>query len=107
METDEYCPICLEEYDRDTKQMDGIQNSDYESNCIHWACVACWQKIYRLRNVDDYCPICKRNITDWLKTHYETDDDESDDDQSESDNDEIDDNYSATGFVSGYTISAT
>ena len=83
-ETDETCPICLEAYDREIGRLkDGIRNSDCESNCPHWCCSMCWDKMYRQDNDTDCCPICKRDITDWLKTHYDNDDDDeydSDDD---------------------------
>lgn len=74
-ETDEQCPICLEAYDRDSgKLQDGIRNSDdFESNCPHWACCMCWDTMYK-QDKDTYCcPICKRDITYWLKTHYYSD----------------------------------
>jgi len=73
-ETDEQCPICLEDYDKEIGRLkDGIQNSDYESNCPHWCCCMCWDEMYR-QDKDTYCcPICKRDITDWLKTHYNDD----------------------------------
>ena len=76
-ETDETCPICLEAYDKEIGRLkDGIQNSEYESNCPHWCCCMCWDTMYR-QNADKYqCPICKRDITDWLKTHYDSDDDD-------------------------------
>ena len=76
-ETDETCPICLEAYDREIGRLkDGIQNSDYESNCPHWCCCMCWDTMYK-QDKDTYCcPICKRDITDWLKTHYDSDDDD-------------------------------
>jgi len=81
-ETDETCPICLEAYDREIRRLkDGIRNSDCESNCPHWCCCMCWDTMYREDNDTDYCPICKRDITDWLKTHYEDDEEEDDDEE--------------------------
>jgi hypothetical protein len=78
-ETDETCPICLEAYDKEIGRLkDGIQNSEYESNCPHWCCCMCWDTMYK-QDKDTYCcPICKRDITDWLKTHYDSDDDDDD-----------------------------
>lgn len=82
-ETDEKCPICLEEYDREIGRLqDGIQNSDYESNCPHWCCCMCWDKMYRQNKSEYHCPICKRDITCWLKTHYEDSESDSDSDSS-------------------------
>lgn len=76
-ETDETCPICLEAYDKEIGRLkDGIQNSEYESNCPHWCCCMCWDKMYRQNNDTYSCPICKRDITDWLKTHYDSDDED-------------------------------
>ncbi|NQX03138.1 hypothetical protein HQ447_20970 [bacterium] len=76
-ETDEQCPICLEDYDRDGgKLKDGIQNSNFESNCPHLCCCMCWDEMYK-QNKDNYsCPICRRDITEWLKTHYDSDNDD-------------------------------
>jgi hypothetical protein len=78
-ETDEQCPICLEAYDRDSgKLKDGIRNSTYESNCPHWCCCMCLEEMYK-QNEDDRCrcPICKRDITEWMdETYGEEDDDE-------------------------------
>jgi hypothetical protein len=70
-ETDETCPICLEAYDRDGgKLKDGIRNSNYESNCPHWCCCMCWDEMYK-QDKDEYnCPICKRDITEWIKDQY-------------------------------------
>jgi len=76
-ETDETCPICLEAYDRDSgKLKDGIRNSNYESNCPHWCCCMCWDEMYK-QDKDEYnCPICKRDITEWIDETYGEDDDE-------------------------------
>jgi hypothetical protein len=76
-ETDETCPICLEAYNRDSgKLKDGIRNSGYESNCPHWCCCMCWDEMYK-QNKDEYnCPICKRDITEWIDETYGEDDDE-------------------------------
>jgi hypothetical protein len=80
-ETDETCPICLEAYDREIGRLkDGIQNSGYESNCPHWCCCMCWDTMYKQNNDTYSCPICKMDITDWLKTHYDSDDDEEEED---------------------------
>jgi len=76
-ETDETCPICLEAYDREIGRLkDGIQNSNYESNCPHWCCCMCWDTMSRQDNDTYSCPICKTDITDWLKTHYYSDSDD-------------------------------
>jgi hypothetical protein len=76
-ETDETCPLCLEAYDKEIGRLkDGIQNSGYESNCPHWCCCMCWDTMYRQYKDTYCCPICKRDITDWLKTHYDSDDDD-------------------------------
>ena len=76
-ETDETCPICLEAYDRDSgKLKDGIRNSNYESNCPHWCCCMCWDEMYK-QDKDEYgCPICKRDITEWIEETYGENDEE-------------------------------
>ena len=68
-ETDEQCPICLEAYTEDKKK-DGIRCSDIPSNCPHYCCERCWYVIWGQHNDTNNCPICKRNITMWLSTHY-------------------------------------
>ena len=80
-ETEDACPICLRDYDRYSLAQDGPQNSDFNSLCNHWCCVECWTKIYYQQNDKDTCPICRADITDWLKSHYPLDyDDDSDED---------------------------
>ena len=83
---DEQCPICFELYGEDGdffRCKDGIENSEIISKCRHWCCVHCWQSIYNLHKENDYCPLCREDITDWLKTHYasEDEDEEEDDDE--------------------------
>lgn len=68
-ETDDNCPICLEAYTEDKKK-DGIRCSDIPSNCSHYCCERCWYVIWGQHNDTNNCPICKRNITMWLSTHY-------------------------------------
>lgn len=78
-ETEDTCPICLRDYDRNTLLQDGPQNSDFENPCPHWCCVECWDTIYHQYNDTDTCPICRADITDWLKSHYPLYDDEDSD----------------------------
>ena len=40
-ETDDNCPVCLEEYTF-RKQRDGIRNSEYKVKCPHYCCCDCW-----------------------------------------------------------------
>lgn len=68
-DTDEQCPICLEAYTEDKKK-DGIRCSDIPSNCSHYCCESCWYVIWGQQNDTNNCPICKRDITMWLSTHY-------------------------------------
>ena len=78
-ESENTCPICLRDYDRYTLLKDGPQNSDCNSRCTHWCCIECWYEIYNKENDKDTCPICRADITEWLKSHYPLDnDDESD-----------------------------
>ena len=68
-ETDETCPICLEAYGEDNPA-DSIRDSTYESNCPHWCCMPCWTKMLE-QDQDEYCcPICKRDISNWLEENY-------------------------------------
>jgi hypothetical protein len=68
-ETDDNCPICLEAY-KESNPKDGIRCSDIPSNCSHYCCESCWYVIWGQENDTNKCPICKRNITMWLSTHY-------------------------------------
>jgi hypothetical protein len=68
-ETDDNCPICLEAY-TPQKKRDGIRCSDIPSNCSHYCCESCWYVIWGQENDTNNCPICKRDITMWLSTHY-------------------------------------
>jgi len=68
-ETDDNCPICLEAYTEENPK-DGIRCSDIPSNCSHYCCERCWYVIWGQHNDTNNCPICKRNITEWLSTHY-------------------------------------
>ena len=68
-ETDDNCPICLDAY-TSQKQKDGIRCSDIPSNCSHYCCESCWYVIWGQHNDTNNCPICKRDITMWLSTHY-------------------------------------
>jgi hypothetical protein len=68
-ETDDNCPICLEAY-TSQKMKDGIRCSDIPSNCSHYCCERCWYVIWGQQNDTNNCPICKRDITMWLSTHY-------------------------------------
>lgn len=82
-ETEDTCPICLRDYDRETLLKDGIQNSDFNSLCTHWCCMECWYKIYYQHNEIDTCPICRADITEWLKSYYRPDSDSEEYDDSD------------------------
>lgn len=75
-ETDETCPICLEAYTEDilekrTKM--GIRDSIFASNCPHRCCECCWKNIIKQNTTDKYCcPICKRDITNWVMDMFKT-----------------------------------
>jgi hypothetical protein len=68
-ETDEHCPICLEAYTEENPK-DGIRCSNIPNNCSHYCCERCWYVIWGQHNDTNKCPICKRDITMWLSTHY-------------------------------------
>ena len=56
------CPVCHERPD----VRDGPMNSDVPTRCTHWACVGCWARIAQR---DMRCPICRDNLSHWLR-HY-------------------------------------
>src|SRR4051812_24583338 len=69
MDTEQNCPICYEEYNRDSGVlMDGPSNSDLPNQCLHWFCVSCCEQLFYNKMTD--CPICRADITDWLLSHY-------------------------------------
>jgi len=85
--SEEYFAICFREYgeqlDGKFLTMNGIDNSDYISLCKHYFCNECLKKIYNLYNEIDRCPLCREDITIWLKNHYYTSDSEDDCDDEE------------------------
>ena len=56
------CPTCHAE----PESWDGPLNSDVPTRCTHWACVACWRQIAAR---DKRCPICRDNLTEWIRRH--------------------------------------
>ena len=82
------CPICYVKYgeQEDGKFIysDGKWNSDMSGLCKHSICVKC-KKILRNKFIEEEevkCPLCRENWTEWIESHYTTDesDDESEDD---------------------------
>ena len=45
---------------------DGPMNSDVPTRCTHWACVICWEEI---ANSDKRCPICREDLSAWIRRH--------------------------------------
>lgn len=64
------CPVCLEKPDI----WDGPMNSGVPTRCNHFACVDCWGKIFKR---DRRCPICRDNLSLWLRRFEAADRDES------------------------------
>ncbi len=59
--------VCGNEY-RVEEPKDGPRNSDIPTECTHWLCFSCWYNRYRkgLRE----CPICERDVSEWLFSYY-------------------------------------
>ncbi len=45
---------------------DGPMNSDIPTRCAHWLCVPCWARIAAR---DRRCPICREDLTMWVRRH--------------------------------------
>ena len=58
----EECSVCHERPDI----WDGPMNSDVPTRCTHWACVTCWEEI---ASRDRRCPICRDDLSVWLRRH--------------------------------------
>ena len=60
-------------------------NSDVPTRCTHWLCVGCWA---RIAGRDQRCPICRDDLSVWLRQHGGAEDreDDSEDEDSEDDN---------------------
>ena len=71
------CPVCNIEYSRTVR--DSPQNSDIPSECHCWLCVECWREQYH--NQIDNCQVCGEDVSDWLYSHYETEDEDEEDEE--------------------------
>ena len=73
MVLDTTCPKCRLPYTNPDGSVvvckDSPQNSDMISECFCWMCVNCWQDCYN--NGDSDCPLCRKDVSDWLDSHYE------------------------------------
>jgi hypothetical protein len=76
VDNEDECPICYVTYgeqpDGEFITKDGINNSDHISDCKHYFCYPCWKKIY-IKTVNERfvgCPLCRADVTCWLKSHY-------------------------------------
>ena len=58
----EECPVCHEK----PPVWDGPMNSDVSTRCTHWLCVPCWARIAAR---DRRCPICREDLTMWIRRH--------------------------------------
>ena len=69
MDDETFCPICLEEYSRNKYILkDGNLNQEIDSNCKHWFCIHCLEKMFQ--NKIFKCPICREDITRLVSTYY-------------------------------------
>ncbi len=64
-ESDDFC-ICGNHYLCEAPA-DGPQNSDIPTECTHWLCTDCWTK--RQANSLLNCPLCGRDISEWLSKY--------------------------------------
>ena len=55
------CPVCFE-YPMDEPK---------EAECGHVLCSNCWQRIGWTRLRPFKCPLCRRNVTEWLDANFE------------------------------------
>ena len=58
------CPVCHEKPDI----WDGPMNSDVPTRCTHWACTECWDQV---TDRDQRCPICRDDLSVWLRREYQ------------------------------------
>ncbi len=58
----EECPVCQEK----PAVWDGPMNSDIPTRCSHWICVPCWTRIAAR---DGRCPICREDLSTWIRCH--------------------------------------
>ena len=85
------CPICFTRYGKQPDDTflcrDGIDNSDFKTDCTHYICVICAREMSRQEEIK--CPLCREDWTDWMHSHYYTDsdDDSNDDDDCDCDDD--------------------
>ena len=88
------CPVC----NTDGVVWDGPSNWDIPTQCEHYICVECWNNIgieslknYCLDHARASCPICHRDVSNWLfsNSNYEFNQlSESEDENSDSEEDE-------------------
>ena len=80
------CAICRNTYEETHTPYDGPSNSDIPTRCRHFLCVECWEQVYKV-GLDDSgtykCPFCREDITSWICSHYQIEDEEEDDEEEE------------------------
>ena len=57
------CPVCLQPRPRDA--MDAAMcHEGVHTRCTHWVCINCWEQI---AGRDRRCPICRDDLSEWLR----------------------------------------
>jgi hypothetical protein len=82
MSSEEICSLC----NKTNIPMDSPNNSDIPTECTHYFCTECWTTRYR--HCLKTCPVCNRDISNWLNSHYPLNNNEGSDNEEESDNEE-------------------
>jgi hypothetical protein len=67
MNKEKNCVICFES----NCIFNGPSNSDIDTDCTHYFCVDCIQRMYQ-EDVN-CCPICRRDWTDWIQRQEDDD----------------------------------
>ena len=75
------CPLCYAAYGRQEDDTflcrDGIDNSDFETDCTHYICTQCAQELAKREEIR--CPLCREDWTDWIHSVYYSDEEDEED----------------------------
>ena len=75
--TKKECPICLCTYAEGGSPFDSPCETNIQSKCKHYLCMECWKEIYNraCQCCIVKCPLCREDITEWLFSNYDSDED--------------------------------